>query len=137
MVSHPTYGRCKCIKALQKHCPLVVVDWVDLYQSGCFISDAASFLNVRLKSSTQQVTSGPIGFFDSDFSLEDRRAPQGGVLWAEVRREEGYPEVAFFSPQSLKKRRVSPGGLLPSQRMRQIKEKEKEKEKEKYKRIRE
>ena len=45
-------------------------------------------------------TSGPIGFFESDFSLEDRRVPQGSVLWADVRREEGYPHVGFFSPTS-------------------------------------
>ena len=54
LVSHPTYGQCKCITAVQKHCPLAVVDWVDRYQSRRCFSNPACFLNVRLKSSTQQ-----------------------------------------------------------------------------------
>ena len=61
-------------------------------------------------------TSGPIGFFDSDFSLADRRVRQGGFLLAEVQKEEGYYQVGFLSSRSRKIRRVLPGRLLLAQK---------------------
>ena len=48
-------------------------------------------------------TSGPIGFFDSAFSLKDRRVPPGRLLLAH-KSEEKTPRWAFSSPLPLPKK---------------------------------
>ena len=51
LVSHRRTGRAN---ASHSNCPLFAVDWVDRCQGGCCFGNPARFLNLRLKSSTQQ-----------------------------------------------------------------------------------